>query len=456
MLPMARSTVAEMPGSARRAGGGTKGGGGKGGGRSDGRGGGRGGGKGGGGPGSNDGSGSAGRGVERVLYRKDFGTPGGWREIRGLQVRVFSSPSPRYLPPPLLLLSRVAPYPISPRDPIRLPQIVRLSDPFRALRNDSTARARIRAGMRMNARPGHDGSAAAGRPPSGATSAPRSARRIGEGRNHASHRVAANATHAKIKLRRTTVNQTELAWYMDRLGKLERYRRQIYALSLTPYGEGLWLGLLTTIEWAKDGAEADEPEAPAFERDTTQVYLVTSRDGVSIDTSWVYAHRPLLPRDGLRQKDWGSGFVLPAAQILTDPPYKLSPVGPHQQPLHRLYYEARRTRHEQRFDRPGVIGLATWSADRIVGIRCATQRPAARSPTPINGSGEARRASLALASSCELTTKLIKADGGTLAVDADTSPRGATLVVEILGRCLSSRLAACFAHLRSPSLASAE
>jgi hypothetical protein len=34
--------------------------------------------------------------------------------------------------------------------------------------------------------------------------------------------------------KRTTPNAT-LSWYLDRLGKLERYRRQIYALSLTPY-----------------------------------------------------------------------------------------------------------------------------------------------------------------------------------------------------------------------------
>ena len=59
----------------------------------------------------------------------------------------------------------------------------------------------------------------------------------------------------------------EFARYLDRLGKLERYRRQIYALSLQPYEEaGIFLGLLTVIEWPKDLDEPVGPDLPAFER----------------------------------------------------------------------------------------------------------------------------------------------------------------------------------------------
>ena len=40
--------------------------------------------------------------------------------------------------------------------------------------------------------------------------------------------------------------------YLDRLGKLERFRRQIYSSVLTPHASGLYLGLLTVLEWPKD------------------------------------------------------------------------------------------------------------------------------------------------------------------------------------------------------------
>jgi hypothetical protein len=63
----------------------------------------------------------------------------------------------------------------------------------------------------------------------------------------------------------------------------------------------LWLGLLTVLEWGKDLDEPVGDALPAFRRDTTQVYLVTSRDGVSIDTSSVYAQTPLLPKTQLKQ-----------------------------------------------------------------------------------------------------------------------------------------------------------
>ena len=73
---------------------------------------------------------------------------------------------------------------------------------------------------------------------------------------------------------------------------------------------------------------------PAFARDVTNVYLVTSRDGVSIDDEWVYAHRPLLPKAST-QGEWDSAFVLPAAQIVTD------------DEAHRIYFEARRVRRDE-------------------------------------------------------------------------------------------------------------
>ena len=90
--------------------------------------------------------------------------------------------------------------------------------------------------------------------------------------------------------------------------------------------QGLFLGLLTVIEWPKDLDEPAGRDLPAFQRDTTNVYLVTSRDGRSIDDEWVYAHQPLLIK-GATQKEWDAGFVLPASGLV------------HTAREHLLYYE---------------------------------------------------------------------------------------------------------------------
>ena len=165
-----------------------------------------------------------------------------------------------------------------------------------------------------------------------------------------------NVSHAKIK-------KVHSAWYFDRLGKLERYRRQLYSVVLAKHA-GLYLGLLTVIEWPKDvSAEPVGPDLPAFERDTTNVYLVSSRDGVHLDDGWVYAQRPLI-RKGAKQSSWDGGFILPAAQIVSD------------ERSHRVYFEARSgfVHHENRFDGPAVIGVAAWPLDRLVGLRQASRR----------------------------------------------------------------------------------
>ena len=112
-------------------------------------------------------------------------------------------------------------------------------------------------------------------------------------------------------------------WYLDRLGKDERYQRQVYSLSVAPLhaeppagiagvraeGAQIYMGLLTLIEWAKIGSLAKKRAAPPFSRDVMSVYLITSRDGVHFDLSSVYAHNPLLPRgacavDKQRRQPW--------------------------------------------------------------------------------------------------------------------------------------------------------
>ena len=150
------------------------------------------------------------------------------------------------------------------------------------------------------------------------------------------------------------------SYYLDRMGKLERFRRQIYTLTLSQHSNNLWIGLMTVIEWAKDLSEAAGSANRAFQRDTTNVYLVTSRDGVHIDDEWVYAQRPLIPK-GRVQAEWNSGFLLPAAHIVSDRALKHT----------RIYFESRRVRHEERFSEVATIGMASWRLDRLAGIRPA-------------------------------------------------------------------------------------
>lgn len=148
------------------------------------------------------------RGRQLVMYRRDFGTPGGWREIRGVQVVELNDT---------------------------------LADQWQ-------------------------------RPP---------------------------AVVAPIK--------RVSSYYLDRLGKLERFRRQVYSLTFTQMSDDLWFGLMTVIEWPKDLGELTNDRLPAFQRDTASIYLVTSRDGIHVDDDWVYARRPLVSK-GKTQGAWDSGM----------------------------------------------------------------------------------------------------------------------------------------------------
>ena len=200
---------------------------------------------------------------------------------------------------------------------------------------------------------------------------------------------------------RTVVGRQHIEWYLDRLGKLERFRRQLYSVTLTPHGDGLWLGLAVVLEWAKDGSEPRGASRPAFERDTSQVYLVTSRDGVHIDDEWIYAHRPLISKRGKLQGAWDSGFLLPSAQLLTH------------RDEHRIYFEARdgSQHHEERFagKNPCRIGTSAWQRGRLVGVRVADPK--------LNGT---------------LLTKAFRLDGPRLLLDVDVSAAGSSVSVEVL------------------------
>lgn len=196
----------------------------------------------------------------------------------------------------------------------------------------------------------------------------------------------------------TNIATKHTDWYLDRLGKLERYRRHVYAVSLTPYSQDLWLGLMTIIEWPKDLDEEHGSTRPAFERDTLNVYLITSRDGVHIDHEWVYAHQPLLPKDGLTQADYDGGFLFPAASFLT------------REHEHRIYFEARAgIHHEERYrGNKARLATAAWTRDRLAGLRPAH--------TDVAG---------------VITTKAFRLDGGSVRLEVDTRACGSAVRVAV-------------------------
>jgi len=138
-------------------------------------------------------------------------------------------------------------------------------------------------------------------------------------------------------------------WYLDKIGKNERYERQIYALTRTYY-EGIFLGLCLLYDDLARGAGRKELLA----RDTVLPYLATSRDGVHFNWQWVYGKDPLPLQDGSERN---YGYIEPAAQILT------------WQGCHWLFYTANPQSHARRFEGEDNVYLAQWPQDRLGGLK---------------------------------------------------------------------------------------
>ncbi len=166
------------------------------------------------------------------------------------------------------------------------------------------------------------------------------------------------------------------AWYFDRLGKQERFQRQIYSMSVTDMPrEGLYLGLLTVLEWPKVGSLEAKHPLPPYKHDIMSVYLVTSRDGVLFDLSTVYSYNQLLPRGmcspellrnatssswletSIRGCEFDHGYVQPASQMVISDDGRL-----------HLFYEGRPVPHEDRWKAPARIGVATWEPQRLAAL----------------------------------------------------------------------------------------
>ena len=116
---------------------------------------------------------------------------------------------------------------------------------------------------------------------------------------------------------------------------------------------------------------------------------------------WIYAHEPLLKKEGKTQGAWDGGLLFPAAALLTRA---------HE---HRIYFEARdgSRHHEERFagKSPCRIGTSAWQRGRLVGVRVADPK--------LNGT---------------LLTKAFRLDGPRLLLDVDVSAAGSSVSVEVL------------------------
>ena len=120
-------------------------------------------------------------------------------------------------------------------------------------------------------------------------------------------------------------------------GPQEHLRRQVYALTTTRYA-GLYLGLVTVLEWPKSDFDEDS--------DALRVYQATSRDGVAWDLGWIYQGERLV-------RDTKDRCHLPAAQLVTT------------ETEHRLYYESCPSPHERRKAVPCTIDLVSYQLDGL-------------------------------------------------------------------------------------------
>eukprot|EP00746_Dinoflagellata_sp_MGD_P018095 gnl/MRDRNA2_/MRDRNA2_141938_c0_seq1.p1 gnl/MRDRNA2_/MRDRNA2_141938_c0~~gnl/MRDRNA2_/MRDRNA2_141938_c0_seq1.p1 ORF type:complete len:408 (+),score=39.25 gnl/MRDRNA2_/MRDRNA2_141938_c0_seq1:39-1226(+) len=149
------------------------------------------------------------------------------------------------------------------------------------------------------------------------------------------------------------------SWYLDRLGKDEKHRRQVYAMTRSEYA-GVYFGLMLVLEWpAVNPASyrAMRRKLPADQVDRTIPFLVVSRDGVHFDHSFIYAGLPFLPPvltgPGARSK---VECLQTAAQLIT------------WQNHHWLYYTTTGVPHHKRWEGTEKVYLAKWPRNQIVGL----------------------------------------------------------------------------------------
>jgi hypothetical protein len=162
------------------------------------------------------------------------------------------------------------------------------------------------------------------------------------------------------------------SWYLDKEGKTERYRRQVYSFSVQQHN-GVYIGLAQVIEFPKEldvkvGCTRPEVEMLSSiwgkkhrldDSDVMRTYLVTSRDGITFDFEWIYAGMPILPVTSdytLFRNVWAFPSIVGAA-------------------VNRVFFAANSGNHERWGEdtrETTVFGVATWDKDRLSGIAAGT------------------------------------------------------------------------------------
>lgn len=165
-------------------------------------------------------------------------------------------------------------------------------------------------------------------------------------------------------LKRNPANWTTIhEWTFDREGPEEWRRRQPYMLTDWVY-HGVHFALMSVYEWPVDYSEGTETDQfHRHERDINNFYIMTSRDAVRWDQSWVYAGKPLVPRGG--DGAWDKDLLFPSSRIIT------------YDDRHFIYYGGCNERHGT----PGVclprrvpgIGLAFLRLDGFVGLKAGAE-----------------------------------------------------------------------------------
>ena len=150
----------------------------------------------------------------------------------------------------------------------------------------------------------------------------------------------------------TTVSE----WYLDREGKNERCRRQLYSFVSTLH-EGVYFAFIAVLEHPRDLSEglirAGVP-TPLDLHTRHDVYLSTSRDGLHWDLSAIYEGKPFIPRGG--NGTWYKDGVDVASSFVT--------VGDR----HWIYFSGRPERHQFGWQYEQRIGFATLARDRFIGL----------------------------------------------------------------------------------------
>ena len=101
---------------------------------------------------------------------------------------------------------------------------------------------------------------------------------------------------------RSSVEYTQIAnvhaeWYLDQLGKVQALPSPHICHVANPILDGLVARYHDRDRIPQGHRRAPMYDTcPPFERDTLNIYLIGSRDGVHVDHEWVYAHQPLITR----------------------------------------------------------------------------------------------------------------------------------------------------------------